>query len=179
MEYKAFGPDAEVLGGAMLAFIKSINYENFSDILKQHGIDEIDPDKWYPQQMWLDIFSDISTQNNATSNMVSIGMLITQTAPVPNSENLTFIELMENFDKAYTANNRGGDIGTIEARVVNEKHITMVDKTPYPDAFVYGAYYGMAKRFLPHGTQFVVEYDTKIPRRERGGEATIVHITWS
>lgn len=40
-QYKAFGSDAEVFGGAMLAFVTSINHTNFSDIMAQHGLDKI------------------------------------------------------------------------------------------------------------------------------------------
>lgn len=178
--YKIFGPDAEVFGGAMLAFVQSINYQNFKTVLERHGVKDIDPNTWYPQQMWLDIFSDISRTPDASSNLVSIGIKIAETAPVPPQvQALPFQQIMLGFnDGSYLANNRGKDIGYIETQIIDDQHILMVDKTPYPADFVYGAYYGMARRFLPKGTDFTVKFDADVPTREKGGDATLVHIMW-
>jgi hypothetical protein len=180
MEYTTFGPDAEVYGAAMLAFIQSINYGNFHAIMEDHGVKEVNPQKWYPQQLWLDIFTDIGSRPGGSSDFVSIGMKIAETAVVPSEvEDIPFVDLMQAFDAAsYRANNRGEDIGGIETEVVSDNHIIMIDRTPYPDDFVYGAYYGMAKRFLPKGTMFTVAYDEDTPRRDKGGDATLVHIKW-
>jgi hypothetical protein len=128
----------------------------------------------------LDVFSDIASQPGSSSNLVSIGMKIADTAPVPPQiQELPFKEIMMGFnDGSYLANNRGSDIGGIEKQVVDDKHIIMIDKTPYPDDFVYGAYYAMARRFLPQRTQYTVKFDEHSPRRENGGDATRVHIMW-
>lgn len=181
MVYRAFGPDAEVYGAAMLAFVNSINYTNFHSIMEQHGVVHVDPERWYPQQVWLDIFSDIASQSGGSSNLVSIGMKIVDTAPMPPEiKSLPFKEIMLGFEQgSYRMNNRGKDIGGIETVVISDTHLVMVDKTPYPDDFIYGAYYAMARRFLPRGTDFSVKYDESIPRREYGGEATRVHISWT
>lgn len=179
VQYKAFGPDAEVYGHAMLAFTESINFQNLKPILEKHNLLSIEPDKWYPQQIWLDVFNDVVASQNSTSNLVSVGMKIAETAVVPPDMEISFVDLMLGFGaNSYCANNRGKDIGFIETRIVDEKHLVMVDGTPYPDEFVYGAYYGMARRFLPAGTPVVVQYDETEPRRSEGGKTTIVHIEW-
>jgi hypothetical protein len=177
-KYQTLGPDAEVYGGAMLAFVESIRFENFKPILEKHGLQAIDPQKWYPQQLWLDVFNDIVQEDDSMSNMVSIGMKIAETA-VEGLTGISFVDLMLGFGKnSYEANNRGADIGTIETRIIDDKHILMVDGTPYPDEFVYGAYYAMARRFLPAGSDFTVAYDTDEPTRNQGGAVTKVHIQW-
>lgn len=180
MKYQTFGPDSEVYGAAMLAFVISINYTNFHTILEKYDVVHIEPEKWYPQQLWLDIFSDISSQPGASANLVSIGMKIVDTAPMPPEvQALPFKDIMLGFNQgSYLANNRGKDIGGIETQILSDQHILMIDKTPYPDDFVYGAYYAMARRFLPKGTKFTVKYEDDTPRREFGGEATRVHIMW-
>lgn len=180
MKYTAFGPDAHVYGAAMLAFVESINYANFSNILASHGLTHIHPTEWYPQQVWLDVFSDIASATGGTLDLISIGMKIADTAAMPPQvQQMPFADIMLGFnDGSYLANNRGKDIGGIETRILGEGHILMIDKTPYPDDFVYGAYYGMARRFLPVDSQLTVEYDEEVPRREHGGEATLVHILW-
>ena len=179
MRYEPFGPDAEVFGGGMLAFIKSVNFQSFSKILEKHNLESIDPEKWYPQAVWLDAFTEIANNTNAIHNLVSIGMKIAESAPLPPEvQQMPFIEMMMNFNQSYLNNNRGKDIGGIETIIVDDNHIIMVDKTPYPDDFVYGAYYEFARRFLPFGTNFHVKYDDEVPRREQGGTETRVHITW-
>lgn len=177
--YKVFGEDAEVYGKAMLAFTESINYQNLKPILEKHRLTEIDPERWYPQQVWLDVFNDVVETTNSISNLVSIGMKIAETAMLPSSSEVSFIDLMLGFgEMSYKANNRGSDIGYIETRVVDDHHLIMIDATPYPDEFVYGAYYGVARRFLPEGTALTVRYDDESPRRSQGGETTIIHIEW-
>lgn len=172
-KYQTFGPDAEVYGPAMLAFAQSINFMNFSAVLRAHGLSEI-RDAWYPQQMWLDVFNSI----NSGDDLVSIGMKIIDTAVMPpHLLEMPFEDFMQHFDDNYRANNRGADIGGIECVIAGHNHIIMVDKTPYPDEFVYGAYYALARRFLK-GRHFTVAYDPNMPRRGQGGDATSVHITW-
>lgn len=174
--YETFGPDAEVLGSAMLAFVESMNYGNLMVILEQHNLTTIEPDRWYPQQIWLDVFSDVAS----TEDLVSVGMKIVNTAKMPPElETLPFIEIMSNFNQgSYLANNRGADIGEIAIEVVDDNHIIMIDKTPYPDSFVYGAYYAMARKYLPKNYQFTIRYDSKVKRRSEGGTETRVHIEW-
>jgi hypothetical protein len=181
MVYRTFGPDAEVYGAAMLAFVTSINYPNFHTIMEKHGVVHVDPERWYPQQLWLDIFSDIASQHGGSADLVSIGMKLVDTAPMPpEMKALPFKDIMLGFDRgSYRMNNRGKDIGGIETVVISDTHLVMIDKTPYPDDFAYGAYYAMARRFLPRGTAFSVKYDESIPRREHGGQATHVHISWT
>lgn len=172
-KYRVFGPDAQVYGPTMAAFYKSINFDNFEAILKENGISDI-KDEWYPQQLWLDIFNQIES----SEDLVSIGMKITETAHMPHHLlSMPFQEFMHHFNDNYRANNRGADIGSINCIVVEHNHIVMVDKTPYPDEFVYGVYYSLARQFLA-GSNFKVTYDPDIPRRGAGGKETRIHITW-
>lgn len=177
-KYNTFGPDAEVYGKGMLAFVESIRYDNLKPILEAHGLSEIDPERWYPQQVWLDVFNDIEVESDSMSNLVSIGMKIADTAP-PELINIPFVDLMKGFgENSYKTHNRGADIGYLDTKVISDTHLEMHDGTPYPDEFVYGAYYGMARRFLPAGSNFTVKYDEDEPIRSKGGSVTIVHIIW-
>jgi hypothetical protein len=179
-QYKVFGPDAEVLGAAMLAFVESMNYPNFMTILAKHGLHDIYADLWYPQQIWLDVFSDIANRNEASSDLVSIGMKIVDTAPMPpEMQTRSFVDIMMNFNAgSYLANNRGRDIGGIQCQILSEQHLVMIDRTPYPDDFIYGAYYAMARRFLGVDVDFTVKFDEQHQRRDQGGRDTRVHIIW-
>lgn len=172
-KYHVFGPDAYVYGPAMTAFYKSINFHNFEAVLKENGMSNI-KDEWYPQQIWLDIFNQIE----ASEDLVSIGIKVIETMQIPDHMfAMPFHEFMQHFDGSYRATNRGKDIGSIDCIVVDHNHIIMVDKTPYPDEFVYGGFFALARKFLA-GSAFTVIYDPQIPRRGEGGTETRVHITW-
>lgn len=180
MKYKTFGDDAEVLGQAMLAFVQSVNFDEFQKILEQHNLNKIDPEKWYHQQIWLDVFNDIDQKKGASSNLVSIGMKVIETmATPPEFDNMPFLDQLRAFGGAYQANNRGKGIGEIQTEVLSDTHVIMHDGTPYPDDFVYGAYYAMARRFLPEGTQFSVYFDETAPKRKDGAKESLVHIKWT
>ena len=178
--FKTFGPDAQVWGRAMLGFITAINYRDFETILKHHKLTRIDPEAWYDQQIWLDVFNDIARLPSASSYFIKIGLkLIDNIVIPPEAQTLPFADLMRQAGEIYKMNNRGKDIGSIETEVINDKHLAMHDRTPYPDDFVYGAFYMMALRFLPKHTPFVVKFDERGLRRDKGGAVTIVHIRWS
>ncbi len=178
-QFTTLGPDAQVLGQAMDAFIQSINFTNFQAILSQYNLTKIEPQKWYPQQIWLDIFNEINASGNSTENLVSIGMKVIETAQYPpDFESWPIIRQITMMGEIYVINNRGADIGKITPEVVSDNHVIMHDSTPYPDDFIYGAYYALARRFTPAGSGFVVKFDENIPRRGQGGDVTLVHIMW-
>jgi hypothetical protein len=182
MHYQTLGPDAYVLGQPMLGFVESINFKNFEKVLKRHHLTQIQPDQWYPQQIWLDVFNDIAatSRGSASSDFVSIGMkLIEVMAIPPDFEAVPFLDKLRMFGQVYSqVNNRGHDIGYITTEVLHPTHVAMHDASPYPDDFVYGAYFSYARRFLPKGTDYSVYFDASTPRRDEGGSETIVHIEW-
>ncbi len=178
-QFTTLGPDAYVLGQAMMAFIQSINFTNFQPILSRYNLAKIEPQKWYPQQIWLDVFNEINTNRNSSDNLVSIGMKVVETAQYPPEfESWSLIRQITMMGEIYVMNNRGADIGKITPEIVNDNHVIMHDSTPYPDDFVYGAYYALARRFTAPNFKFSVKFDENIPRRGQGGDATLVHIMW-
>lgn len=174
--YKAFSADAEVCGKVMLAVIEAVQFKYLKWILEKHGINHIEPEKWYPQQVWLDIFHDITRLDDSiSSHLIGIGIKIAEMIV----SDLPFEKLMQRLDEFYyTAYHRGKNIGFIDSQLLGSKHVRVIDRTPYPDAMVYGLCYGLARRFLPKGKPFTVRYDEAEPRRENGGILTVVHIRW-
>ena len=130
--------------------------------------------------MWMDVFNDIAVGKNVSSNLVSVGMKVVDTMVTPPGfDQIPFLDMLRGFGKnSYEVNNRGKHIGYIKTEVLAENHVIMYDATPYPDDFVYGAYFAMARRFLPKGTVYTVKFDESTPRRGEGGRETLVHITW-
>jgi hypothetical protein len=180
-KYVAFNPENEVLGAAMLGFIDCVNKDRIYPFLEKHGLTQIDPQTWYPLQRWLDVLGDISEQSGggAMFDFVAVGLRIIETAKFPPAfADLTFEQAVMAIDNLYQANMRGGDFGNYVVDKDNGNHFKVTARIPYPDDMGYGQLYGMARRFLPEGTSFVVKYDDDIPRREKGGESTIMHVMW-
>lgn len=178
-KYEPIGPGGEVLGQVMLSMMENMNAERIRPHLERHGLGNLDPEAWYPIETWLDVFNDMETESGAYADFVSAGMAIADKAVFPPEfDNMSFIEIMQTWNDAYLMNNRGEGMGEMPCEVINDKHIAMIARTPYPDDYIYGSYYGAARHFLPDGTDFTVYFDEEEPRREEGGERTIVHIEW-
>jgi hypothetical protein len=177
--YTSFDPKVEIIGQNVLSFIQNVEAEAMQPVLKKHGLLNIQPDTWYPLQDWLDVLSDLSAQSNAMFNMVAIGTAISETALIPPEvaamplEQFLFI-----VDNVYQMQHRNGNPGHIRTERVDDHHIKLTVQVPYPDDLEYGTTYGFVRRFLPKGTQFTVRYDPDVPRREHGGDATIIHVSW-
>ncbi len=180
-KFQSFSPDCESIGQGMMMFMSAITVDEFEDILEKHGLKQVELEKWYPQQNWLDVLNDIaaSEAGNASQMFISIGMKVIETAKFPAEiSNMDIHTLLSIWNNVYQTNHRGTDIGGMEYTKIGDKHIQMKIRIPFPDDLEYGVYWGIARRFLPPGTNFAVTYDENVPRREHGGTHTIIHINW-
>jgi hypothetical protein len=177
--FTAFSDDCETIGQIHLSLFQSINYQNYSEYLAEHGLKEIDPDTWYPMQMLLDLFSKIVDQGGGMLDLVSIGLKIMALAVLPPQvAQMPFGDVLMMWNDIYHVNNRGTDPGGFKTEKVNDRYYKIIARQPYPDDYTYGVLYGGAQRWLPKGTHFTVSYDPDLPRREEGGETTIIHVEW-
>jgi hypothetical protein len=174
-------PKAEMRGFVVMPFLTASNKDEIRPLVEKHGFAEVDPEAWYPIRNAVALLRDIEEEyGDGMMDFVSIGMQVAEHAAFPPEyDDMSYIEIMKDWNRAYGMNNRGEGFGAILYEEVDDKHIKMVHTTPFPDDYAYGAMYGAAKRFLPEGTHFVVRYDDDEPRRDEGGEKTIIHIEWS
>ncbi|MGB1286125.1 MAG: hypothetical protein ACPG7F_06295 [Aggregatilineales bacterium] len=179
-KYEAFDPNVEIIGAVMLALIQSIRKDDIQPYLKEWNLTDIQPDKWYQQQRWLNVLTDIGASSGESTNLfVSIGMKIAETAPfLPGFMEASLEDKYLMWNDIYQNNHRGGDAGIIRGKVIERRHVEIDVCFPYPDHLEYGAYYGLAKRFLPPGTPFTVRYKDANIRRELGSPSTIYVIQW-
>lgn len=180
---KSIGPDAEVIGQNLMSFVESANQDLVQPLLKKRGLDQLEPDKWYPLQSYVDLMNDMVEADPAgsASAFVSIGMKIVEKAVFPPEiDNLSLKEILLTWNDSYKLNCRGEDIGEMKAEVVSDTHIKMHCQIPYADDVNYGVFYAVAQRWLPEGTDFTVYYEEEPeePRRDEGGEWTIYNIEW-
>jgi hypothetical protein len=84
---------------------------------------------------------------------------------------------METLDDAYRMNYRGTDIGEVRAERVDDTHVRIIIRSFEPDNLWYGNMHGLMRRFA-RGSRWTVYFDPDVPRREQGGEVTIIHVRW-
>lgn len=177
--YESFDPKAEIIGQNVLGFVECVNKDRILPFLKKHALNPIDPNRWYPLQKWLDVLNDMVTAEGSMFDFVSVGMKIAETAVYPPEvENLPFAAFVMMIPQVYQMQHRNGNVGEERAEQLGEKHLQLIMRTPYPDDLAYGVVWGMARRFLPAGTSFLIEYDETEPRRDHGGETTVLDISW-
>ena len=176
----AFDPKAEVSGLIILGFVQSVNKVDIMPYLTKHGLENTQVHEWYPQQIWLDVLSDIlNSPYNSLFDLVSIGMKIGETVPLPPNIK-TVDDALFASPIAYAQLHRNSYAGEIVVTRLGDRKIQLDAHTPYPDDSNYGTDYGYARRFLPPGTHFVVESNQagkpRFPRID--DEHLIVTIAW-
>lgn len=176
-QFMAFNPYVEVSGAAILSIVKAMGERSLRTLAK-HGLTDIDPDCWYPQQAWLDAFYELAQGDfSASLDLVSIGMRIPEVAVWPSGIK-TIQDALFSIDEAYQAAHRNGEIGSYRVRLVGECEAEMVCENPYPCNFDYGIIYNTARLFLPPRSRLVVMHDDKAPCRTKGDDSCTYHIKW-
>mgnify|MGYP005850136135 FL=1 len=148
VRYVAFDPNTEIIGAMLEGTVYSMERETLLPLLRKHGFEEIEFDKWYPLQPVLDLFTDIVNDIGGMFNMVAIGMKAGESFPFP-PEITSFEQVLEMSDTLNRASYRNGDPGTIRAEKLGERHYRMHVHLPFPQDLHYGIWWAVAKRFVP------------------------------
>ncbi len=177
--YKVFHPDHELRGQLLIDCENAIGRSRIQPLFEKHGLVNIDPRAWYPEQQWLDVLSDMADQGNAMFDFVSLGIKIADNAMLPPGfSSLPLLTVLQNANSIFQLNSRGTETGEITTEVLGDKHAKLTFRVPDPDDFWYGILFGYVRRCMPQGTHFTVSYDKEVPRREQGGEVTVMHVEW-
>lgn len=177
--YQVFHPDHEVIGQTVLDLQNAVGGETIYPIYQKHGLGDVDPKAWYPMQKMLDALQELGQQGGTMFDLISVGMKTVENLLLPpEAAFLSLVELFQLSSNVYQLNSRGSNIGGAKCEVVSDRYVKMHYTTPLPDDFMYGIVYGYAKHFLPRGSHVVAFYDPDIPRRDEGGDTTIIHAKW-
>lgn len=179
-EYIAFDPKVEVKGAAVLSVIiglKEMAMEaKATEILTHYNLFPVEAEAWYPQQVWLDAFREISKTGHM--NLVSIGMKIPDVAAFPPDLD-TVEKALGLLDVAYQMNHRGGEIGEYHFSLNDEHSGVMTCNNPYPSDFDFGLVYRMVQKFRPATSRnFQVKLDPDKTTRKQGGDSCTYLLTW-
>ncbi|MCU0476738.1 MAG: hypothetical protein MUC99_11635 [Anaerolineae bacterium] len=149
---KAASPQVEAMGAALGPMISNIRAEEVRMVLKEYGVEDIDLQQWYPQQLLLDIFRAVEGQYGEFSeNLVAIGIQAIDAFAFPDS--VTDIEAVIQFLQGVyqmTHRNHPAEESWL-CHKVGENAYDITANMPYPDASSYGYLYGLARRFAPKG----------------------------
>jgi hypothetical protein len=173
-EYIAFSPTVEVTGNSILSIVEAIGEESLP-ILAKHGLKEINPEAWYPQQEYLDAFRELSELN--FFSMVSIGMKIPDLASFPPIDSIK--QALGLLDVAYNMNHRGGEIGEYRLDEIEDNRAVVVCRNPYPSDFDYGILYRLLQKFRPATSKtLTVQRMDDPPNRTKGGDTCTYVLEW-
>ena len=163
-------PQAEVIGQTMISFADNLEASLIKPILEKNGVGTINPEGWYPHQLWMDILKQMndSLGGESSSAFVAFGRQVVVNAVMPDFIK-TIPDALNALHAIHHANLR--NIPAEEGysiEVKGEKHYIVYHNTPNPDDVIYGFIWGLAARFKGSNETFTVKMiDNPAPHKAR------------
>jgi len=175
--YKALSPAAEVNGRTVLSVLEVMPLRRLAEeILLRNKIGHPKPERWYPQQAWLDFFKEIESQVG-TDILFSMGMQIPAHATFPPSID-SIRKALASIDIAYHINHRNGEIGHYRFIQAGPRAAQIICNNPYPCDFDRGIITTMATMFKPKDSPGVKITHAADSCRKKGADICTYNITW-
>ncbi|HJV22940.1 MAG TPA: hypothetical protein VJ570_09585 [Holophagaceae bacterium] len=145
-------------------------------ILAQGGVAAVDPEGWYPQQPYLDMFKAIEARYGDEALRAMAGQVPDTSAFPPGIKTLE--QALQGLDIAYQLNHRGGRIGHYACMPLGPRALEMVCENPYGCAFDLGILDALIRAFRPKGSKPSILHEAGTPCRRRGGGSCTYQILW-
>ncbi len=154
--FVAGSPEAEVIGQVVLAFIQNLEAKQVAPLLPKYGLDNIDPEKWYPHQSWMNVLKELCEQSGSSQALVAFGRKVVETAVMPPEIDSIpkVLDLLHTIHHLNVRNIPEDEGYKIEK--LGEKHYMVYENTPNPEDAIYGFIWGLAARYKAPGEHFVV-----------------------
>ncbi len=191
-QFVAYRDGIEVSGQYLLTFVNCLgNYrEKAQAVFLNHGIDSLEPRKWYPQQAWLDGFKELAGSLHANTLAV-VGRKIPENASFPPEINEISLAL-KSIDWSYHLHHRiegkalfnyaTGEmqegIGHYSYEKDGTNRIIMTCTSPYPCDFDRGIIDSIAFRFRFPGTMPRVTHARPDQCRNTGHNSCTYTVEW-
>lgn len=180
-QFEAFDPDVEVHGRTIRTVIDdalarfSEEYRRLAlEALAEAGVDDPEPDGWYPQQAWLDTFEAVSAELEPHI-LDRLGEQIPDVVEWPSGID-GVEEALRSIDEAYRMNHRGGDIGSYRFEAGSDDRTgRVVCENPCP--FDRGLIRAVARRYAPVEAFVFVEERGEACRRA-GDDRCTYTVSW-
>lgn len=153
-------PQAEVIGQTMIAFSANLESDVIKPILKKYDLEQIDEDKWYPHQLWMDILKEMSDSmgGSASSAFVAFGKEVVKSAVMPDAIQ-TIPDALNALHAIHHANLRNvPEEEGYSVEVVSDNHYIVYHNTPNPDDAIFGFLWQLAARFKKPDEVFAVRF---------------------
>ncbi len=157
-KFKASSPEAEVIGQAMLPFTQILTAEEIEPIMNAQGIEQVEPDTWYKQQTFCNIYQDIvENEGNFSMNLVAIGKTTMGAVTFPDEVDTLYAALSA-LDGMYKAIHQGipAEEGWAVAQPDDRTYLVTFN-SPYADSAAYGYVWTITQRFRPDKRGFIIE----------------------
>lgn len=164
----------EYNGAALSSFILGLGHSQtlIAKILRDHGVDSIDPERWYDAAWAIKIYFAIG-QQIGRSALIGVGKRMIETAPFPPGIADVRAVLLS-LDAAYKLNARGAGIGDIVCDFEDE-HNAVLEWTSWgPCALNIGIIEGCCSRFGAHA---LVEHGAS-GCMDDGAPSCIYRVSW-
>lgn len=151
IEFRAFSENVEVFGQTILCFVYGIPlYENeMRELLNRHGLTDVQADRWYSQQKWLNAFAEVS-EDFGPNTLFTLGKSIPEQAAF-RGEFTELKEALDAVDSVFKMNHRNGNAGNYKLVMYDaeNKQAIMESDSSYPMDFERGVLVGMIRKYKP------------------------------
>ena len=180
-QYQAFSDHVEVWGASILGCIHGMTkaglpVQEALDLLAAKGIPRVEPEAWYAQQPYLDMFRNLEARYGE-------GVLRAMAQQVPDTSKFppgihTLEQALQGLDIAYQLNHRGGAIGRYACVPLGNRTLEMVCDNPYGCPFDLGILDALVEAFKPAGSQPSIAHRPGAPCRRQSGTSCRYLISW-
>lgn len=179
--FQVFDPQVEVMGSSLLAMIAAIRSWPTTrvlaqNILRSYDVGQIAPDRWYPQQLALNLMRDLRGKLGS-GVLYMIGKHLPEFIAFP-PEATSIESALRAIDAAYERHHRGGESGSYTIANVQRNQIQIACYTPYPCDFDHGLIEGTARRFAPPQMTATVRHFPLRPCRRVGHTTCLYLVSW-
>lgn len=167
-DYMAYDPQIEISGQIMAGQLPHI-HANIQPILARYGLDtQPNPKAWYRQDRWLEALKDAAREKRV--DLVQAGTRWARTLPMPDGA-YSVQRMIDYLCQRYHELHRHVDVPHLVVEHASKREVFILDRSPYPDDFMYGIIYGVFSQFMPLGAKLKI-------RTNLSAEGMLYHITW-
>ena len=141
-------------------------------LLAGHGLESIDPERWYDLELACSIYASVGRQIG-TQSLEQIGIQLLSTAEFP-ADIVDVHSALAAVVPAYEMNVRGDSVGTLSHARTAERCATFEFATPFPCGLEQGLLLGCCARYGQLGR---IEHLSPSCRAQ-GAEACQLRVSW-
>jgi hypothetical protein len=155
--FEASSPEVQVDGRTILAVVNGIMIRSVAnELLAREGLSAIQPEAWYSQQAWLNVYRRIAEKLGSDA-LFAIGTRIPYYAEFPTERMRDVPTALQAIDHAYHTAHRGGEIGVYAYSQPEPGIHELRCANPYPCDFDMGIIHSLIERFRG-SQQYMLEH---------------------